>query len=362
MSKSGLPVLVSGGAGFVGSWLVRALLTRGERVVVLDDLSRAGSRERLQELRRRTQSLPKDALAVEISDISDADAVERAVTAHAPYRAVFHLAAQVAVTWSMQDPRRDFLVNALGSFLVMDAVRRRSPKARCVFMSSNKVYGALEDLEVAADPRGERLCFPALRGGIAEDRPLDPETPYGVSKASGECSFRDAARTHGMETVVLRASCIYGPRQSQQEDQGWVAWFAHAVASGLPLRIFGDGRTTRDMLYVDDLVELFLRILDGPAPPRGLVLNVGGGPDSARSLLEVVRTLERLSGRAARLSFEPERPSDQKLFVTSTARAQQLYGWSPATGPDSGLRRLLDTHQLSAAPPAARSRQAENSA
>ena len=325
--------LITGGAGFVGSHLSRALLARGDRVVVLDDLSRVGSDERLDGLLDLG-----GALTAEVCDIVEQVSVDRVFTTHGPFDSVFHLAAQVAVTWAMEDPRRDFAVNALGSFNVIDAVRRLSPGARCVYMSSNKVYGGLEDLGV--ERRGERTVFATLSGGVGVDRPLDPETPYGVSKATGECYFRDAARTYGLSTIVLRGSCLYGPRQSQQEDQGWVAWFARAITGGSALRIFGDGYTTRDMLFVEDLVDLFGRVLDGPAP-AGWTLNVGGGPDSARSLLEVVALIEELSGSEAELEFLPERPRDQKVFITSTARATELYGWAPTTSPREGISRLL---------------------
>jgi len=328
--------LVTGGAGFVGVSLVRQLLARGDSVVVLDDLSRVGSSQRLADL----QAESGEALRVAIHDICDAEAVERTFVANGPFTSVFHLAAQVAVTWAMEDPRRDFEVNAGGSFNIIDATRRHSPKARAIYMSSNKVYGGLEDL--AFVPEGDRTVFSDLPGGVGIERPLDPVTPYGVSKATGESYFRDAYRTYGIHSVVLRASCIYGPRQSQQEDQGWVSWFAAAITTGQTLRIFGDGRTTRDMLYVADLVDLYLRILDGPAP-EGWVLNVGGGPAAARSLLEVVRLVEEISGESARIEHHPERSGDQKVFITSVAKAEELYGWAPVTLPEVGLRKLIES-------------------
>ncbi|MCO4769803.1 MAG: NAD-dependent epimerase/dehydratase family protein [Deltaproteobacteria bacterium] len=332
-------IMVTGGAGFIGTTLVRALLARGDEVVVIDDLSRPGSTERLDATRQLG-----GALHTEIGDIVDGDFVRAAFGRHceaAPLDAVYHLAAQVAVTWSMEDPARDFAVNALGSFHVIEAARRFCPKARCLYMSSNKVYGGLEDLGFEPDPAGDRLRLIGMPEGIGNDRPFDPQTPYGVSKGTGEAYFRDAARTWGMETVVLRASCIYGPRQSQQEDQGWVAWFGKAVTEGLPLRIFGDGKTTRDMLFVDDLVDLYLRIVDGPAPTVGCTLNVGGSAASSRSLLEVVRALERLSGKTANMSFLDERSGDQKVFVTDVSATTAAYGWAPTTGPEVGLKRLL---------------------
>jgi CDP-paratose 2-epimerase len=331
-------ILVTGGAGFIGASLVRALLTRGHRVVVLDDLSRVGSAERLAGL----QALPGD-LVWERAEVARFDEVDAVFRRHGPFAAVFHLAAQVAVTWAMEAPGRDFLTNALGSFHVIDAVRRLSPGARCVYMSSNKVYGSLSDLAVEPDPEGAwgRLRLRGLPRGVPDARPLDPETPYGVSKATGEMYFRDASRTYGLESVVLRASCVYGPRQSQQEDQGWVAWFARAVRDRLPLRLFGDGCTTRDLLYVDDLVDLYRRVLDGPPPQRGLVLNVGGGAHSARSLLEVVRALEASTQQRADLNHIAERPSDQRVFVTDTSTAGDVYGWSPRVRPEEGLPELL---------------------
>ena len=328
--------LVTGGAGFVGVSLVRQLLARGDSVVVLDDLSRVGSSQRLEDLRAEAGA----ALTVAIHDVCDAEAVDRTFVTHGPFTSVFHLAAQVAVTWAMEDPRRDFEVNAGGSFNIIDAIRRHSPHARAIYMSSNKVYGGLEDLSSVR--QDERTVFSDLPEGVGVERPLDPLTPYGVSKATGESYFRDAYRTYGIHSVVLRASCIYGPRQSQQEDQGWVSWFAAAVTSGQTLRIFGDGRTTRDMLYVADLVDLYLRILDGP-PPEGWVLNVGGGPESARSLLEVVRLIEEISGASAHIEHHPERIGDQKVFITSVAKAKELYHWEPVTLPETGLRRLLES-------------------
>ncbi len=326
--------LVTGGAGFVGSTLSRALLARGDRVVVLDNLTRVGSPERLREL----QELGGAQLTVEVTDVVDAAAVDGVFEDSGPFDGVVHLAAQVAVTWAMEDPRRDFEVNAIGAFNVIDAVRRLSPGARALVTSSNKVYGGLRDLEVVAE--GERMVFASQPEGIGVDRPLDPETPYGVSKATAELYFRDAWRSYGIPSAVLRCSCIYGPRQSQQEDQGWVAWFARAITTGQPLRIFGDGRTTRDMLFVDDLVQLVLTLLDGPEP-EGLVLNVGGGSRAARSLLEVVALIEELSGHKARIEHLDERPGDQKVFITSTAQAEESCGWRPSTPPEEGLRRLL---------------------
>lgn len=332
-------ILVTGGAGFVGGTLVRALLARGAQVVILDDLSRPGSAERLAGI----EALHGD-LVSEIGDIVDGVTVNDVFARHceaAPFDAIYHLAAQVAVTWAMEDPARDFMINALGSFHVIEAARRFCPKARCVYMSSNKVYGGMVDLGVEPDPDGDRLRIVGLPDGIGNDRPFDPETPYGVSKGTGEAYFRDASRTWGMETVILRASCIYGPRQSEQEDQGWVAWFGKAVANNIPIRIFGDGKTTRDMLFVDDLVDLYLRILDGPPPARGLTLNVGGSRSTSRSLLEVVRALEELTGNTADMTFMDERPGDQKVFVTDVSATTEVYGWQPTTQPESGLRRLL---------------------
>ncbi len=332
-----MKVLVTGGAGFVGTALCTALLGRGDDVVVIDDLSRVGSKNRLEILREAGGAK----LTAHLVDITDRGAVEAAVVASAPFDGVVHLAAQVAVTWAMEDPHRDFLVNAAGSFHVIDAVRRHSRDARCVYMASNKVYGELDDLGIVPSADGRRLVFDALPQGVGSTRPLDPVTPYGVSKAAGECYFRDASRTYGLETVVLRASCIYGPKQSQQEDQGWVAWFAKAVTERLPLRIFGDGRTTRDMLFVGDLVDLLFRILDGPVPPRGLTMNVGGGPATARSLLEVVEALAKLTGNEPIVSHHDERPADQKCFITDTTLARLVYGWEPSTLPEQGLRALL---------------------
>jgi|SRR5581483_11995327 len=315
--------IVTGGAGFIGSNATRALVDRGHDVVVLDNLSRPTSRLNLEWLGGGFEFVE--------GDVRDSHTVERVVEGA---DVVLHLAGQVAVTTSVANPREDFDLNALGTFVVLDAVRRRSPEAVFVNASTNKVYGALEGHRVAE--RATRYVDADFPAGVPETHPVDPVSPYGCSKAAADLYTLDYARIYGVRAVTLRQSCIYGPRQFGIEDQGWVAWFAIASRLGLPLTLYGNGKQVRDLLHVDDLVELYLAVATWPDAAAGRAYNVGGGPANAVSLLEL---LDRLGADTP--THAPARPGDQLVFVADTTRAREELGWSPTTSLDDGLDDLL---------------------
>lgn len=332
-ARHGRPyTLVTGGAGFVGSNLADALLADGERVVVLDRLSRPGVERNARWLRERHG----EAVEVVVADVQDASAVgplvERA-------RRVYHLAGQVAVTTSLEDPGEDFRTNLMGTFHVLEAARRRDDPPPTLFTSTNKVYGRLRGLDVVRD--GDRYTFGDGVDGVDEGAALDFHSPYGCSKGGADQYVRDYARVFGVPSVVFRMSCIYGRRQWGTEDQGWVAHFGRAILADEPITIFGDGRQVRDILWVDDLVRAMRAALDRPAETAGEVFNVGGGPANAVSVRGVVDRLLELTGRRPRITMDDWRPGDQRVYISDTGKLERVLGWRPRVDVDEGLERLV---------------------
>jgi CDP-paratose 2-epimerase len=330
--RGGGHVLVTGGAGFIGTNVADRLLRDGERVLVLDNLSRPGVERNLRWLRAEHPAR----LTVEIADLRDRAAVERAV---AGASSVFHFAAQVAVTTSLADPLGDFEVNARGTLLLLEAVRARPTPPPLVFTSTNKVYGALDDLELRVG--GGRYGPPReIAAGISEARPVAFHSPYGCSKGAADQYVLDWAHTYGVPAAVFRMSCIYGPHQHGNEDQGWVAHLLAAAIRGDPITIYGDGRQVRDVLFVEDLVDALVLARARIRDVAGQAFNVGGGPANTLSLLELVDLIEELEGARPRVELAPWRAADQRWYVSDTRKLQAATGWAPTVAVADGVRRL----------------------
>ena len=259
--------LITGGAGFIGANYVHRLLERGEGVIIYDDLSRHGTEANVAWLQAKHG---KEAFGLRVADVRDAGALAEAARG---VDVLAHLAAQVAVTTSVTDPRTDFEVNALGTFNALEAARRAGTNPVFLYASTNKVYGGMEDVAVVEE--ATRYCYRDYPLGIPETRPLDFHSPYGCSKGAGDQYVRDYARIYGLPTVVFRQSCIYGPRQMGVEDQGWVAWFIIAAVTGKPITIYGDGKQVRDVLYIDDLLDCYDAAVEHIDVAAGEVYNVG---------------------------------------------------------------------------------------
>jgi len=327
--------IVTGGAGFIGSNTVNRLLREGHRVVVIDNLSRPGSRRNLDWLQQAGGDL-----AFVLQDIRDFDGLRRAVRPH-PAEAVLHFAAQVAVTTSVTDPRQDFEINALGTFNLLEALRAESLNPIVLFTSTNKVYGALAHLKV--EETKTRYRYADLPEGVSEATPLDFYSPYGCSKGAADQYVHDYGRIYGLRTVVFRNSCIYGTRQFGIEDQGWLAWFVIAALQGKPISIYGDGKQVRDVLFIDDLVEIMLRAVARPEVSAGQVYNIGGGPSRTVSVWkEFGPMLARQLGKAIPVSLHDWRPGDQKIYISDIRKASHDFGWEPKVDVDEGVRRLFD--------------------
>lgn len=326
--------LVVGGAGFIGCNAAKRFSDAGDGVAVFDNLSRKGTRENLDWL--------KEQVAVEavVGDIRTYDEIAGFFKEHNDADVVVHMAAQVAVTTSVANPREDFEINALGTFNVLEAMREHLPDAVLVFASTNKVYGGMEN--VAVGLRDNRYQYENLPTGVSEEMPLDFHSPYGCSKGCADQYVRDYSRIYGLRTVVLRQSCIYGYRQFGIEDQGWVAWFTIATALEHPIVIYGDGKQVRDVLFVDDLLDAFQLAAKNPEKHSGRIYNIGGGPDNTMSLLELLDFLRSLSGREIEYSFADWRPGDQQVFVSDIRLAKERMGWSPKVAPKEGVSRLYE--------------------
>lgn len=330
------PVLITGGAGFIGTNLADRLLSAGREVRVYDNLSRAGVEQNLQWL-RETHG---ERLQVDIADVRDADRLRAAVGQASQ---VFHLAAQVAVTSSLDDPADDFEVNLRGTLNLLEAIRHAPRPPSLVFTSTNKVYGALDDVTLDATATRYQPRDGDLREtGIGEDRPLDFHSPYGCSKGGADQYVLDYARSYGLRTAVFRMSCIYGPHQFGTEDQGWVAHFMIRALRGEPITLYGDGLQVRDILYVEDLVDALLRCQTRMPDVAGHAFNIGGGPANAVSLVELLEQIGQLTGRQPPVEHADWRTGDQRYYVSDSTAFGAATGWAPKVAAAEGVRRLHD--------------------
>ena len=329
-------VLITGGAGFIGCNLAEHLLRETDaRVRILDNLSRRGVEHNVSWL----QSL-RSASRLEIvkGDVRDAAVVSDAMRGVTD---VFHLAAQVAVTTSIDDPEADFEVNALGTLRVLEAARRSSRKPFVLFTSTNKVYGSLEAVPVRTAETRYEAEAPAFRG-VTEDEHLDFHSPYGCSKGTADQYVRDYARIYNLPTVVFRMSCIAGPRQFGNEDQGWVAHFLYSALAGRPITVYGDGKQVRDVLHVHDLVQAMVAAREHRRTTRGRIYNLGGGMSRSTSVIEMLRSIEEHLGRPLNLRYAEVRPGDQPLYISDTSRIERETGWQPRHSLSETLNDIRD--------------------
>lgn len=327
-----MKALVTGGAGFVGCHVAQHLVEGGDEVTVFDNLSRPGSAFNLDWLQTSTG---RAARFVE-GDVRSSEQVRAAAQGQ---ELIYHLAAQVAVTTSLIDPRSDFEINLLGTLNVMEAARESG--SAVFFTSTNKVYGGMDNIEVVE--RRTRYEYADRPFGVDEEQPLDFHSPYGCSKGGADQYVRDYARVYGIPTVVFRMSCIYGTRQFGNEDQGWLAHFVITAAADQPLVIFGDGKQVRDVLYVGDLARAFERARATLNGTQGRIFNIGGGPANTLSVwAEGGPVLERLLNRRIPVSYEGWRPGDQKVYVSDIRKARAELGWEPQISVEQGLRLLSE--------------------
>jgi CDP-paratose 2-epimerase len=319
-------VLIFGGAGFIGSnWARRLLETTEAKIHIYDNLARPGSRYNLEWLQKLAGRSGR--LQITIGDVRDQAKVQRTVK-HATE--IYNFAAQVAVTTSIADPRLDFEVNVGGTLNILDAARLSGNHPSVLFTSTNKVYGGFSN--GLARVERKRYVAQESTAGTSESQPLDFHSPYGCSKGAADQYVHDYARIYGLRTVVFRMSCIAGPRQFGNEDQGWVAHFLHSAMLKTPLVIYGSGLQVRDVLHVEDLLNAFETVQQCPAVTHGQIYNIGGGPGNTTSLLELVDTIAELTGVRLRYELDSGRSGDQLVYVTDHAKFTRDTGWTPQAG------------------------------
>jgi CDP-paratose 2-epimerase len=338
-------VLITGGVGFIGVNLADRLLTAGKKVIVFDNLSRAGVENNLSWLKEKHGRN----LQVIIADIRDNAAVASAVENAAE---VFHFAAQVAVTSSLVDPMYDFEVNAQGTLNLLEAIRRSGHQPPVIFASTNKVYGDLDDLTMVMNGTRYLPQDTQLRKlAINEQRSLNFHSPYGCAKGVADQYMLDYARTFGLRTAVFRMSCIYGLHQFGTEDQGWVAHFLIQAIRNGTITLYGDGKQVRDILFADDLVEAYVLAMEHISEISGNAFNIGGGIENTISLLELCDLISDITGKPPKTTFEGWRPSDQKYYVSDFSKFHHATGWAPKLGPADGVQRLYEWLRESSAGP-----------
>jgi CDP-paratose 2-epimerase len=314
-------VLLFGGAGFIGSnWAYRLLKTTDAKIHIFDNLSRRGVHQNLHWLQQ--EAMDSDRLKITIGDVRDANMVRRAVQSASE---IYHFAAQVAVTRSVEDPRGDFEVNVGGTLNILEAARNSGRQPSLLFTSTNKVYGQL----ISKPLRETSTGYACEDSGVDESQPLDFYSPYGCSKGAADQYVHDYNRMFGLPTVVFRMSCIAGARQFGNEDQGWVAHFLYSALQGRPVTLYGNGRQVRDILCVDDLVRAFERVRSHATKTAGQIYNVGGGAENAVSLLDIIDEIEDLTGKRLGFRTANTRPGDQLFYVTNASRLRDHTGWEP---------------------------------
>jgi len=330
-------ILITGGCGFLGSNLTQFGLNAGHELFIVDNLSRTGSKENLDWLKGQGPISFFNADTFNKVDIDN-------ILQHVKPEAVFHVAGQVAMTKSIEDPLNDLQTNLIGSFNVLNAVRNYAPDARLLFSSTNKVYGDLSSVEIIEKKtRFEPKHY--SKGFSAEDLPLNFASPYGCSKGAADQYFLDFHKIYDLKTTVFRHSSMYGGRQFSTEDQGWVGWFidqAMQVKNGTinKIKVAGTGKQVRDLLFSDDMCTLYYGALSSEKC-IGKAYNVGGGVQNSKSIIELIEYLQEYIGIHLNLSLGEERISDQKYFVSDNSSILKDINWVPEVSADVGLQRMI---------------------
>ena len=331
-----MKIIIIGGAGFIGINTAQYFLKKRDEnheVVIYDNCSRPGSRDNIDWLCSNYQ------VKYVPGDIRNYDNMESLLNEHRDTDVIIHLAAQVAVTTSVNNPRMDYETNLSGTFNILEALRNNNMAPFLIYSSTNKVYGALESIPI--EETETRYKFTDLPGGITEKVNLDMYSPYGCSKGAADQYVRDYNRIYDIPTVVFRQSCIYGPHQYGIEDQGWVAWFIIATLLEKKVTVFGTGKQVRDILYVSDLIKAYDQAIKNKDKCRGRIFNIGGGSDNSLSILEFFSTVENITGKKVQFTHEDWRPGDQKIFISNNSSLLNETGWFPQTSCEKGIKQTV---------------------
>jgi CDP-paratose 2-epimerase len=324
--------IITGGSGFIGSNVVRMLHESGHIPIVIDDLSRPRVFENSNWFKKEFNI---DTHKIDIRDLSS---LKNVFKIHSDAQVVLHLAGQVSLIESIRDPRNDFEINSIGTLNVLESIRDHLPDAHLIFTSTNKVYGEL--VGQVFKEKLTRFTSEQNPGGFNEDTKLSPSGGYGVSNFAAELLISEWRQSYGVKSTILRQSSIYGPRQFSTSDQGWVAFFVECFLKNMDFEINGSGKQVRDILFVEDLYRLFLRIVELGADAQG-IFNVGGGEKNSLSIVELFELLSAKTGNFPKFERGPMRPFDQLVFVSDNSRITKATGWRPEVSYKDGIDDLI---------------------
>ncbi len=326
-------VLITGGAGFIGINAAEYFINKGAKVTILDNFSRYGSKINVSKLKEKI----KDKLKIIETDIRENSGILNKTVKNS--QLILHLAGQVAVTTSVINPREDFEINVVGTINLLEAIRKSGNNPILIYSSTNKVYGNLENTNIVE--KKNRYEFKDFPYGISEKQDLDFHSPYGCSKGAADQYIHDYSRVYKLNTIVFRQSCIYGPHQFGIEDQGWVAWFIIALLKKEKIKIYGNGKQVRDILYIDDLLKAYELATDNINITKGNVYNIGGSYKNKISIwYEFKPILENLFSKKINAKFLPERIGDQKIFIADVRKSKKDFGWEPQVSYVEGINNL----------------------
>ena len=327
-------ILITGGAGFIGTNAVHYFAKKGWNVCLLDNLSRKGSEENLRWL----QSQKNYSFIFKKIDIRDKIDVDKLFQENS-FDALIHLAGQVAVTTSIDDPREDLDINIIGTFNLLESIRKYSPNTIMINASTNKVYGELENYDVLEKDLSYK--YKSHPNGISESAILDFHSPYGCSKGSADQYVIDYARIYDIKATTFRQSCIYGPRQLGSQDQGWISWFIISSLSKRTINIYGNGKQVRDVLYIDDLIRAYDLAISNSSNIKGEAFNIGGGSSNSISLIECINMISEILDSKVEYNFSDPRPGDQKIFVSDISKISKALNWEPTYSVKKGVGNLI---------------------
>lgn len=331
-------ILITGGFGFVGSNIAKKGIQLGHDIIIVDNLSRTGSEKNFNDLKKINE------FEYYIKDTRNYNDISNIIKAKKP-DFIFHLAGQVAMTTSISDPRNDFETNVLGTINVLESVREYCPSCSILYSSSNKVYGDLEYLDYLEND--SRYVCKKYPKGFTENLTLDFHSPYGCSKGAADQYLLDYYRIFGIKTVVFRHSTMYGGMQNSNEDQGWIGWFI-SMAKKTKLdkshtfTISGNGKQVRDLLYVDDVTNLYYKCIDKIDNVKGKAFNIGGGFDQSLSLLELFDLLNKKLNVNLNFTQKNWRQSDQKIFISDNVKIKKAIDWEPIVTYNEGIDKLIN--------------------
>lgn len=334
-----MKILISGGAGMIGSHAAEYFANKKNKIVVVDNLMRStifGSDKKSVEYNWNYLKTINNVKLIK-KDIRDKASIDRIFKDEKP-DVVIHTAGQPGVRYSINDPLEDAGINAMGTLNILDAFKNVNQKGTFIYCSTNKVYGNNVN-KIPIKEKKKRYEFKNIIG-VKEDFSIDltGHTPYGVSKLAGDLYAQDYPYIYGLRSGIFRMSCIYGTRQFGFEDQGWLAWFAIRYFQGKPITIFGDGKQVRDILWVEDLIKAYEAFIH--SDKKCEVFNMGGGNLNTLSLLELIETLDKITGKKVKVKFSDWRKFDQKVYISDISKAKRMLKWKPTVAPEQGVKKI----------------------